>query len=356
MSPRACLIATLLAALAAVTLAARTPEDPAPATPAPVVEHDDHRHVRGMTISCPGAGRIWGSDAMVESMAELRDMGVNWITIHPYAGIREDGTVGGSRMNSMYEDPVWLTRPIREAHKLGLKIMIKPHIAYWGSAFEWRGKIRFEDEIAWRRFFHTYEQWITMVADISREADAFVVGTELEGTTHREAEWRRIISLVRERTDKPLTYAANWDQYHKIAFWDALDVIGIQSYFPLVDREGLPTQRQLDRSWDELLTHLDTFSRKHRRRIVLAELGYNRSSLAAMRPWEYRTGGEHADEIQRRCMRAALRAIDRSDAVTGAFLWKWFPGSRGRRGNFLMTTPEMKAVIREQWGAAGARD
>ncbi|MCP3903574.1 MAG: hypothetical protein GY715_08045 [Planctomycetes bacterium] len=336
-----------ISALALAATAALTPA--APTADAVGREADAHRRVRGMTISCQGAGRIWGSDEMVESMAELKAMGVNWITIHPYAAIREDGTVGGSRMDSLYDDPVWLTRPIREAHRLGLKIMIKPHIAYWGSSFEWRGRIRFDTEDEWRRFFDTYERWITMVADLTRQADAFVVGTELEGTTHREAEWRRIIASVRTRLSTPLTYAANWDKYDKVPFWDALDAIGIQSYFPLVDHDDLPTQRELNRSWRQLVEQLESFGRTHRRNVILAELGYNRSAQAAVRPWEYRTGGEHADEIQRRCMHAALDAIDDSEVVSGAFLWKWFAGSRGRRGNFLMSTPEMKTVIRDQW-------
>ena len=91
---------------------------------------DAHSFIQGMTVSCHGSGQIWGTDAMIECMAELKGMGVNWIAIHPYGSIRGDGPSGiaDPRRNRMYEDPAWLTRPIAEAHKLGLKIMIKPHI------------------------------------------------------------------------------------------------------------------------------------------------------------------------------------------------------------------------------------
>ncbi len=82
---------------------------------------------------------------------------------------------------------------------------------------------------------------------------------------------------------------------------------------------------------------------------MLAELGYNRSSTAAVRPWESGQGGEQAEEVQRRCLNAALSAIDQSDVVVGAFLWKWFPGET-RRGNFLMSTAAMREVIKTQWG------
>ncbi len=306
--------------------------------------------VQGMTISCRGAGRVWGTDAMVDTMAKLKDLGVNWIAIHPYAGIRPDGTVGGSRIDGMYADPLWLTRPIEEAHRLGLKILIKPHIAYWGSPFSWRGEIKFTTEEQWSRFFATYEKWITMVAELSAHADGFAVGTELGGTAHRETEWRTIIRRVREVYDGPLTYAANWDRYQRVPFWDALDVIGIQSYFPLVKHENLPTQHELDQAWSDLIGRLRRFSTKHDRPILLAELGYNRSALAAYRPWEYRQGGAHGEEIQKRCLTAALKAIDKNnDVIVGAFLWKWFPGEPAR-GDFNKSSPAMREVIHTQWG------
>jgi hypothetical protein len=319
-------------------------------TTAPETARDPHSVVRGMTISCPGAGRIWGSDLMVDAMRDLKGLGVNWITIHPYAAIRGDGTVGGGGMGRMYRSPSWLTRPIEEAHRLGLKIMIKPHIAYWGSPFSWRGEISFQTDAQWRRFFETYEGWITFVARLTRDADAFVVGTELDRTVHREEEWRRIIHAVRRNTTAPLTYSAGWDRFEQVSFWDALDAIGVQAYFPLVEHERLPTQRELDGAWAELVGRLERYGAAHGRDVIFGELGYNHSSLAAVRPWDYAQGGEHAGEIQRRCLVAALKAIEASDAIAGAFLWKWFPGGESRhRRNFLKSTPAMREIISEFW-------
>ncbi len=312
-------------------------------------ETDQYAIVKGMTVSCPGAGQIWGSDAMVECMADLKTLGVNWIAIHPYAGIREDGTVG-SRYDRMYgEDVSWLTRPIAEAHRLGLKIMVKPHIAYWGSKFSWRGEITFETDEAWTRFFETYERWITRVAELSVDADAFVVGTELEATVQHEMKWRQIIDAVREKTTAPLTYAANWDRYERVRFWDALDVIGIQGYFPLVNHTELPSTEELERGWQRVLEQLERYSRTHGKKVVLAELGYNRSAHAAREPWDHRSGGPNAAEVQRRCMVSALKALEGNDVVVGAFLWKWFPSSRWGGGNFVMDTPVIREVIAERW-------
>ncbi len=303
--------------------------------------------VRGMTISCQTWGWEWGSDEMVESMRELKALGVNWIAIHPYARIRGDGTVGSRRRGD--DAFSHLTRPIREAKKLGIKIMIKPHLAYWGSPFRWRGDISFETEEQWQRFFTDYERWIVQMAQICGDADAFVVGTELDKTIGHEQRWRHIIGRVRATYGGPLTYAANWTDYRRVPFWDDLDAIGVQAYFPLTDQPGLPGQGDLDLAWARVLKDLAAFSRREGRPVVLSELGYACSANAALRPWEGREGGEHADEIQRRCLAAALAALDDDSCILGAFLWKWFTGPH-RRENFLMSTPAMRQVIAEHWG------
>jgi hypothetical protein len=328
-------VAVLVAMTVFVTVAMNTPVVPERSEP-----------VRGMTISCQTWGWEWGTDEMVESMRELKALGVNWISIHPYARIRGDGTVGSRRRGD--DAFAHLTRPIREAKALGLKIMIKPHLAYWGSPFSWRGDIAFETDEQWQRFFTDYERWIVRMAAVCRDADAFVVGTELDKTVGHEQQWRRIIGRIRESYGGSLTYAANWTDYQRVPFWDDLDAIGVQAYFPLTEQPGLPDKGDLELAWTRVLNDLAAFSRRKDRPVVLSELGYACSTNAALRPWEGREGGEHADEIQRRCMAAALGALKDDEHVVGAFLWKWFTPSQ-RRGNFLMSTPAMRQVIAEHW-------
>ena len=177
---------------------------------------------------------------------------------------------------------------------------------------------------------------------------SFAVGTELDKTLDHEQRWRRIIAGVRERFDGPLTYAANWTDYQRVPFWDDLDAIGVQAYFPLTEQPGLPDKGDLELAWTRVLNDLAAFSRRKGRPVVLSELGYACSTNAAFRPWEGREGGEHAVEIQRRCMAAALAALDDDEHVIGAFLWKWFTRPHERE-NFLMSTPAMRQVIAEHW-------
>lgn len=304
-----------------------------------------------MTISCQTWGREWGSDDMVQALEDVRSLGVNWIAIHPYARIHTDGTV--VLRQRAYADASWLTRPIEEAHRLGLKVLIKPHLAYWGSSFSWRGDIAFDSTAQWQRFFTTYKKWILTLAELCKDADAFVVGTELDRTVGYEEQWRALIAALRVRTKVPLTYAANWSDYQRIEFWDALDVIGIQAYFPLTEHDDLPEVAELDASWRKLSAQLAQFAARHRRKILFTEFGYNRSSQAARRPWASQQGGDFAEETQRRCLAAALSAIQHSEVIVGGFLWKWFPGDVFRE-DFLMSTPSNRDVIRRFWDSAAA--
>jgi hypothetical protein len=332
----------LLAGVAILTLPTpRTAFDPA--TPGPRTE------VRGITVSTPGSGRDWGSDAIGPCFDELSGLGANWIAIHPYAAIRADGTVR-SRLDPA-SPPEYLTRPIREAHERGLKILIKPHLAYWGSPFRWRGEIDFgEDEAAWQRFWRGYEAWILDLAAIARDADAFCIGTELDRTLRFESRWRSLIANVRERSDAALSYAANWTDYRDVGFWDALDCIGIQAYFPVCD-ERTEDRARLESGWRALMAELREFSRAHGRRICFTELGYNRSFDAPVRPWDYRQDGEEALAVQATCLDVALRAIEDEPCVVGAFLWKWFPRELPRDHDFKLQTTTLRAVLREAWSS-----
>ncbi len=318
----------------------------------------DSPTVRGIVVSTHTSGHEWGLDVMGPTLDDLREVGADWVATHPYAGIRRDGSV-------RYQDfdpenpPEWLVRPIREAKARGMRVLIKPHLAYWGSGFKWRGEIEFESASQWDRFFNAYEEWIVKIARACREADGLVIATELDRTLHFEKRWRGIIENVRKQTGAKLTYGANWADYERVTFWDALDIIGVHAYFPLTDSEERPTRKQLEAAWSKRMGMLRTFAKKHDRQIVFTELGYNRSFDAARQPWAYPTDGEEAEPFQAECLEVALEAVENEPVVVGSFLWKWFPRPRPVGRNFQLATPRMMEAIRSVWqpgeGAEQAR-
>lgn len=341
------------------SLALMTPSPPA--TAARASASDEHEEVRGMTISCQTWGWEWGTDEFALELEELRDIGVNWVAIHPYARIHRDGHLSWRRLGNgeSGEPPEHIARPIREAHARGLSILIKPHLAYWGSPFAWRGDIAFEDPASSERFWSDYKRWIAEIAEAGSEADAFAVGTELDRTVGDEGHWREVIAEVRRRTDAQLTYAANWDTYAAVGFWDALDAVGIQAYFPL-SNSAAPRRGDLLDGWALALEPLRTLHRSTGKPVVFTELGYNLSTRAAAQPWDHEvaasTEQEAAERLQALCLRTGLEVLQRERAwLRGAFLWKWFVGpTRGE--NFLVDTPQLRGTLSELWLRAAEGD
>ena len=124
---------------------------------------------------------------------------------------------------------------------------------------------------------------------------------------------------MRLATPAPLTYAANWTDYRRVPFWDALDSIGIQAYFPLTQNPEAE-EPEIRRGWQKIMGQLKEFARENHRPIVFTELGYNRSHQAAVQPWAHRTDGKEAEELQALCMKIALEAIEKEPSVVGSFL------------------------------------
>lgn len=300
--------------------------------------------VHGMTLSTPTYNRAWASDSIPNTLDTLASDGVNWVSYHPYARVGQGGSV--SMEFDPSAPPLWLTRIIADAHARDLKVMVKPHLAHWGSGFSWRGDIAFDTPEAEARFFREYTAWITAVATATAHADAFVVGTELDKTTHNVAAWRHIIANVRQVFPGPLTFASNWDSYERVAFWDDLDAVGIQAYFPVISESDDVTVSGIEAGWSRILTDVHAVSARTGKPVVFTELGYDATASALTEPWR---GGHGDDATQALALSTTLRILDADPVVRGAFLWKWFPGEL-QRGDFRMSRPEVRAIVRQQWG------
>ncbi len=103
-----------------------------------------------------------------------------------------------------------------------------------------------------------------------------------------ESRWRELTRKVREVYSGRLTLAANFDNYHEVSFWDSLDFMGINAYFPL--RATLETplgEEGLTAAWQKIFTDIDTFRETHDLSlpVVFTELGYTRRQGVTVAPW-----------------------------------------------------------------------
>jgi hypothetical protein len=218
-----------------------------------------------------------------------------------------------------------------DAKDLGMKIMLKPQI--WISHEAWPGKIKMDNDKDWDRWFQSYEHWIVHYAVIAElmHADLFCIGTEMVETTLQHPQrWRQIIARIRQVYSGPIVYAANWGkEFEEITFWDALDYIGLDNYYPVrkspqdgvqVIQEGFAAQKE----------KLSAVAHRWRKPILFTEIGYMANEGAGM-GWQEYQFSKYDEKAQADCYKAALETYWNEPWFAGMYWWKWFsnPDDRG---------------------------
>ena len=107
-----------------------------------------------------------------------------------------------------------------------------------------------------------------------------------------ESHWREIIDQVRNIYGGDVTYAANFDQYQDVSFWDALDFIGVNAYFPLREpvrsTEATHLDEELTTGWKRVLGELQAFrvaNHLQEKSFLFTEIGYTYRKNTTLAPW-----------------------------------------------------------------------
>jgi len=232
------------------------------------------------------------------------------------------------------------------ARERGVKTLLKPHL--WlrrSSDGKWRSDIEMDHEEAWRTWFANYRTFALHYARLAQELgiEGYCIGTELRRTVAHEAQWRALIAEIRAVYSGELTYAANWyREFEEVPFWDALDYIGIQAYFPLTEEKN-PSLDELVSGWQPHLQSIRALQERTGKPIVFTEIGYRNTAGNAIEPWVWpkrprvRRGPDgkrryiherHPDldpGAQARAFQAVFTVFWNEPWFKGLYVWKWFP-------------------------------
>lgn len=288
-------------------------------------------------------------------LSEIRALGATHVSLVP---IWRQQTV---LSESVYRDArtmgdAALARLVVEAQRRGLKVVLNPIVRLKVKRDgEWRGKIRPAD---WGRWFTSYGRMVRHYADFSKKHGVamLVVGSELSSSEGQTALWLALITSVRQRFAGKLIYAANWDHFRPIAFWHALDYVGMSAYFGLTNNATNPSLVDLIAGWERQRGVLVRWLKSVKRPLIFTELGYRSVPYAGARPWDEHGPATPSPEIQRRCYAAFVKVWNDELALGGVFWWNWVDGRGGLAD--VHYTPRHKpaqTVIAHWFGAKGAR-
>ncbi|MEU6086047.1 hypothetical protein ABZ865_04405 [Streptomyces sp. NPDC047085] len=303
--------------------------------------------MRGITL--PSWYRTdYDSPAAPRYLRGIRATGARWVTFTP-TWYQKHATDPAMHTTEETASDASLRGIVERAHAAGLKVMIKPHVDLPGDLD--RAEIRPRDRAAW---FAAYRRFLTHYADIAADtgAEQFAVGTELAGVSGDTTAWTEVIRAVRDHYDGPLTYAANYDEYQHIHFWGALDVIGIDAYWPLT-RKPTTDPALLRRAWAPIRQKLAAYSGRQHRRILFTEAGYVSQRGSTTAPYSWTVSDHPAYAEQAAAYQALLDSFEGRAWWAGVCWWMWddWPDS-GETPARLAYTPHGKPaeeVLRRTW-------
>lgn len=297
-----------------------------------------------------------GSD---ESLREMAKTGAKWVavTVNWYQDKCYTTAIFSTKNTA---SDASLVHVINTIHSLGMKVLLKPHVDLMDvSGGSWRGEIACITEPDWDVWFNNYAAFISHYARIAEEnnVELFCIGTELtSAATTKEKMWRtKVIAPVREIYKGPITYAANWnEEYAQVRFWDALDYVGIDAYFPLSENDR-PDLAEIKRGWEMWLKELEDFQAKVNKPVIFPEIGYCSAPGAAKTPWEEATSGKPDADLQADCYKALFETFWGKNWFYGAYWWRWGTdvryGGLSNKGYSLQNKPAQQ-VVTDWYGKA----
>ena len=283
----------------------------------------DKKH-RGMAV-------FGWSENNTEAINALIRANIEWVAVTPFMHQKNEktklvSTPGNSERSSRRANRI--IKSIQDLHEKGIRVQLKPHL--WMND-GWRSNITLDNTEEWNAWFESYRTHLLRYAKIAEDTDTelLCIGTELATSIKTQpAKWEQLIEEIRQIYKGELTYAANWhDEYEHISFWDQLDYIGIQAYFPLTKKKS-PELETIKKGWDKHLTALEKVHKKYDKPILFTEVGYRSDIDATIKPWEWSSfladiTHKKSDRTQQLAYEALFQETWDRSWFAGLYIWQW---------------------------------
>lgn len=214
---------------------------------------------------------------------------------------------------------------INMALQEGLDVTLKFHVNLEFGG--WSGLIRPDTPDEW---FASYLAFITPYLDVAAEKQLkqCILATELGNTLDFPLHWESLIDNIRDRFSGDLVYAASWDEAAIVPFWDQLDYIGVNFYFPVSSRKNAD-RFEILKGWQPWLDRLAQLQQETGKKILLTEIGYRSIDGAGMNPPDFTTVAEIDLDEQADLYWAAFEATREVSWIDGLFWWNWLANGDG---------------------------
>ena len=286
----------------------------------------------------------------------VKRISTNWIAIIPFLFMNNTSPqiAYNCEKNWWGSTPEGIKNTVKYAKKSQIKTFLKPH--FWVDNVGWAGELDFSKK-DWTTWETNYTKLILDFAILAEsiKIDMLCIGVELKSSINERPQfWMELIPKIKALYHGKITYAANWDNYSQIPFWDQLDYIGIDAYFPL-SQQNLPSKKILLQKWKYHSKEIARFTIKNNKPILFTEMGYRSTNKCAGNQWEIENRNDTTEinmASQVNAFNALFETFWQKEWFAGGFIWEWhtFDNNAGGISNSNYT-PQHKPSekIIKQW-------
>lgn len=276
-----------------------------------------------------GVSYVASNDSIAhKNIVPLLALNANYAAVMPFGFIQNlahPEVVYNTERQWFGETEAGITQYVTVLQSEDIQIMLKPQLWVWRGEFT--GFIEMENEENWQVLEKSYAAFILEYAKLADKLgiEILCIGTELERFIEaRPSYWKALILQIKKVYHGKLTYAANWNEYLKTPFWDDLDYIGIDAYFP-VDSQQTATKEASKMAWQKYKNEMLDFAVKYNRQILFTEYGYRSIDYAGRAPWTVDKIDKQVNlEAQKVLTEVLFEQFWNEKWFAGGFVWKWF--------------------------------
>ncbi|MBQ4802884.1 glycoside hydrolase [Aquimarina sp. MMG015] len=287
-------------------------------------------------LNCSGQQSKINGVSFVASPKEINETNIdpvvkvnaNWAAVMPFGfvkNLKEPSVVFNTERQWWGERADGAERTIELLNQKGIKVMLKPQIWVWRGEFT--GNISMDSEEDWKTLESSYEGFIMLYAKLAQKLNVPIlcIGTELHTFVQKRPEyWKQLIQKVRSVYEGRLTYAENWDQFANAPFWNQLDYIGVDAYFP-VSESKTPSVEEMREGWQKHKNKIIALQRTIEKPVLFTEFGYRSIHYTGKEPWASdRVKGNVDLKAQNNALTALYEEFWKEQWFAGGFLWKWY--------------------------------
>lgn len=235
------------------------------------------------------------NELLLNWFARYQLFATKWAAIAEQEGVNILGVA--SEMNALAS-----TRVVNATPKLySFYNDLDRHTYHEKRAFNYEKTLKSEDLWLWG--YKPYQRLIPYIEDRiqrhyewSQQVSFAAVPNSLEELNKRgrvcQTQWKNILQEVRKHYSGKITYAANFDNYMEVDFWEDLDFMGINAYFGLrgaseIDN-AVELKSALKSGWQQAFSEVNAFRMEHNfleKPLLFTELGYVNRKNSTIEPW-----------------------------------------------------------------------